>query len=585
MGLPITFLLGAALLLLHDHLGDSLPQQPQVGHFLPFLLLLPLPWMLLRWLAAKTLNRRPGNVASRRLRMLAGLLPLSVPVAYGVIVFAGDLVPIAAALAADSTLGFLCLGLLPLLVMEVSYRLAERRVAARAARQGLALVAPIQLGLMWLVLVPIMLMAGLSDATRAHRWLHVFVTSTALGHLCSFAVTVLVMSVALPLLFRVLLPTSRQLPPAIADDLRATAQALGFPPRAILSLHTELRVANAAMVGPLPWPRYLVLTDALMLLLDRFALRGVVAHEVGHARAGHPGLLMLMFVVAPVLAFHAIWLWLYDASSTTAAIVFGAAMVVAVLLLRFVAHRFEYEADQLSAAALGGAGPCIEALRRVGQLWVRGNERSSLRHPSDRLRIAQLQRWESDPEERLRFARAGGRLRWLIAATVLFGAVAGAWAQAWMWPIDQVQLAYYTGAFPEAKRRLSSLQQRANEPLTELVSDLAHEVDAALTLVPSGGAWEQVQDRLAEGGIERGANLLRAGDAQAALPWLSLSLSRPDPEPWRQTLYLIARAAVAGDGPRVERLVAHLASLEPPAEILQTAAGLVVSADAASRDR
>src|SRR5690606_13296245 len=91
-----------------------------------------------------------------------------------------------------------------------------------------------------------------------------------------------------------------------------------------------------------------------------------------------------------------------------------------------------------------------------------------------------------------------------------------------------------------------------------------------------------VQDRLAEGGVERGVELLRRGDAAAALPWLSLALSRSDPEPWRQTLYLLARAAVDGDRARAERLADHLARPEPPSE-LSTAVAEIVAVIAASR--
>ena len=421
--------------------------------------------------------------------------------------------------------------------------------------------------MVWLVVLPILLMAALSDATSSHRWLHVFLSSTALGHLCGFLATVLLLSLTLPLMFRWLLPTSRRLPTAVASDVYATARALGFPPRAVLALHTDLRMANAAMVGPLPWPRYLVLTDALMAMLDVFTLRGVVAHEVGHARAGHPGLLMLAFVVVPLLSYHGLWLSLHDASTMTTVITLSCLLLVAVFLLRLVAHRFEYEADQLSAAALGGALPCIEALRRVGQLSARGSERGTLRHPADGRRIAQLQRWEHDPDERARFARSGRRVRVLIGGVALIAAVGCAFAQARVWPVDRALLAHYTGAFPEASSRLAALPADLPGTLSELVEELRREVDAALTLVPEGGAWEQIRDRLSEGGIERGASLLQAGDAKASLPWLSLALSRPDPEPWRQTIYLIARAAADGDVERTDRLRQHLASLAPTSEV------------------
>ena len=47
-------------------------------------------------------------------------------------------------------------------------------------------------------------------------------------------------------------------------------------------------------------------------------------------------------------------------------------------MLRAVAHRFEHEADVLSAIALGGAEPCIRALVRVGQVVQQEPERASL---------------------------------------------------------------------------------------------------------------------------------------------------------------------------------------------------------------
>lgn len=581
MGLPVTFLIGAAILLLHDQIVEALPGPPQPGLLLPFLLLIPVPWLLVRWFAVRTLRFAEQRGTVRALRIAAVLLPFSVPLAYAAMVFGGRLPANVGAIVGESTTLYLLLALLPLLAMEVSYRLAERSTAVRAARRGILLLAPAQLSLTWLVLLPILLMALLSDATRAHRGLHVFLTATALGHLCTFALTVLVMSVMLPLLFRYVMPTSKRLPPGIADDVHATARALDFPPRSVLALRTDLRVANAAMVGPLPWPRYLVLTDALMALLEPFSLRGVVAHEVGHARAGHPGLLLLVFVVVPVLSFHAVWLTLYDASPSTLVLAAGGAFVLALLLLRWIAHRFEYEADQLSAHALGGAAPCIEALRRVGGLWSRGNQRATLRHPTDRQRIEQLLRWERDPAERARFARTGRRVRGAIGATLVAAVLAATWAQSRLWPLDRIQLAYSTGAFPEAKRRLDELGADVQAPFGPAIDELRRELDAAMLLVPEGGPWEQIRHRLAEGGIERGMRMLRQGDAEAALPWLSLALCRPDPEPWRQTAYLLARAAADGDRQRVRRLLDHLEQLEPPEDVRSAVSRL---SDAGSTD-
>lgn len=574
MGLPITFLLGAAILLLHDQLCESLPGAATWHRLWPYLLLGPVPWLLVRSLGGR-LRRQPGRSPLGRL-LLIRLLPWTVPALYAAMVLLGGLPPFALALAGDSSVLFLTVALTPLLVMEVSYRFGERVLVGAAARRGVVLPSALgQLPLVWLVVLPILVMAALADATRMHRGLHVFLTSTALGHLCGFLATVLLLSLMLPLLFRWLLPTSRQLPPSVAGEVHATARALGFPPRAVLALRTDLRMANAALVGPLPWPRYLVLTDALMAMLEPFALRGVVAHEVGHARAGHPGLLMVAFVVVPLLSYHGLWLWLHDADTTTIVATWLAIAIVALAALRLLAHRFEYEADQLSASALGGALPCIEALRRVGQLGAHSSGRGTLRHPADGRRILQLQRWEQDPHERARFARQGRYVRILIGAVAVLATIGCAWAQLRVWPVDRVLLAFYTGAFPEASVRLQELPPVVPPSLTELVADLRQEIDAARTLVPEGGPWEVVRDRLSAGGIERGVRRLSEGNAKAALPWLSLSLSRPENEPWRQTLYLLADAAAEGDHEHLNRLREHLASLAPPSEVWDAVKDLV----------
>src|SRR5690606_34326408 len=118
---------------------------------------------------------------------------------------------------------------------------------------------------------------------------------TFAGTTVGLLATLLVLPVLLPLLFRCVLPVQRKLPSHVDADVRTTAERLGFPPRGILLLLSGLRAVNAGLVGPLPWPRYLVLTDGITAYLDRIALRGVVAHEVGHARAGHPALLLLVF--------------------------------------------------------------------------------------------------------------------------------------------------------------------------------------------------------------------------------------------------------------------------------------------------
>ena len=60
------------------------------------------------------------------------------------------------------------------------------------------------------------------------------------------------------------------------------------------------RIANAAVMGPVAWTRYIVFTDALLEDLDESEVEAVLAHELGHVRHHHMGFYML-FILAFLL--------------------------------------------------------------------------------------------------------------------------------------------------------------------------------------------------------------------------------------------------------------------------------------------
>ena len=108
-----------------------------------------------------------------------------------------------------------------------------------------------------------------------------------------------------------------------------TAQALGFSPKRVFVLPTGMRSVNAMMVGPLPVGRLLCLTDGLLSTLDNSSLTGVLAHEVGHARMGHPGLLMLLAVVVPMMILSPLRLLEMDEADVT----LQAVAIIGIMLL------------------------------------------------------------------------------------------------------------------------------------------------------------------------------------------------------------------------------------------------------------
>jgi STE24 endopeptidase len=107
--------------------------------------------------------------------------------------------------------------------------------------------------------------------------------------------------VGLPLLLRAFLGL-RPLPASLLRErLEATARRLGFRFGDILVWDTHMTMANALISGFLPWPRYVVLTDRLLVELTAEEIEAVFGHEVGHVRYHHMGLYVLFCLASLVL--------------------------------------------------------------------------------------------------------------------------------------------------------------------------------------------------------------------------------------------------------------------------------------------
>lgn len=567
MSMPLSFLLGVFVLVLDEMMDRRLPGSESVLRLVVSTCTIVLPYLVAR-LTARRVRRVvfSGGVPGAALRAALQLQWMAVPAAYAAMVFWGDLPTFVARLAPSSRFAQLALLLLPLLAMEISLRLAEGRALRWLEVAGTS--APSHLGLerlpmTFFVALPILAFAGAADLVTLDRGLEVFLTATALGTTLGMFAMVLAMCFVLPLLFRSLMPVTPKLPAHLADGLRRTAAALGFPPRALLAMRTRHRFVNAALIGPLPWPRYLVLTDGLLSLLDPDALRGVVAHEVGHARANHPGLLVVLIVGIPLLLYQpAIELQWFEGDDVWLLLGIAAAILVA---LRILAHRFELEADQLSAEALGGASYCVQALRRVGEMSPHGMQRASLRHPSEARRIQNLYACESDPAVRSRFWRRGRWLRRLVWVATAISAVAFAWSMISIWPLDRAIWLFENGRFQEARQRLQTLPGEVVERQRSVVEELQSDVDAALALDLPAGTWDQVRPRMVEAALEHARDVVvDRGDLTAAMPWLSLALEQPQPAAWLRVLHRYGKAVAAGDGPEAARVAAHLLQLPMP---------------------
>jgi len=230
---------------------------------------------------------------------------------------------------------------------------------------------------------------------------------------------------------------TRSLPAGpVRQLLETTARRLGFRYTDFRVWHTRHNLANAMVTGILPWPRYIIFSDALLAELSPDELVAVLGHEIGHIRRCHMPLYLLILLLASlsggllVRRFFPDWevdlLWLTFRRPETGAGwwhwlqllgLFAAVGGYVWLIFGFVSRRCECEADLYGCFAAscqdpncsgehssttfpadkpnrlcwGGIGAFIRALKKIAQLNGIPNRQWSWRHGSIAQRIAYLE--------------------------------------------------------------------------------------------------------------------------------------------------------------------------------------------------
>ena len=555
MSLPYSYLLGLVVLLAPWESLWGLPREPDTTSVLPYLFLIALPGVLIWILSRRPRFVRRGPNLMRRLARIGQVL--FVPGVFAVLLGAGDFALIAQSWSFGSATVATLLKLLPLLIMEFSVERVLRR-ASRIPLPGLPIgPTPFHGNLIGFVTIMVLISTAGLDVLSLSREMEVFVVLTNLGQTVGILLFFGVLCLALPFLFYLFTPSSDDVP----EDTARTAELLGFPRNRVRVLHSDNQLVNAMLVGPLPGVRYLFLTDGLVSLLDTISLRGVVAHEIGHARAGHPMLLLVLVALIPLLLFQPLEiLGVLEFDLSYQVMVLCVLLVGGVTLIRWIAHRFELEADQLSSDALGGAAPCILALQKVGALAGGTPTKSSFRHPSEETRIQHLLVCDGDPWFRERFARQNKNLRRGMAAGGLMALALSVWGHAKVWSVDRLVFEFYTGRFPAAEAALVELPAELPPGREGLVSELREEIAVARSLYPDGGAWREIREDLASRALARGRQELVDGGPIVARPWLAMGMARSSPSAQEVSLYLYCDAVANGLDARAEELRQYLLS-------------------------
>jgi Zn-dependent protease with chaperone function len=135
-----------------------------------------------------------------------------------------------------------------------------------------------------LVFIPVLLVVGWQELGRlfpgaATRW-PVLMNSVAVAAMAGVVV-------GMPLLIRLALGLKPLPASPLRDRLTASARRLGFRCSAVLLWNTRSGMANAMVVGLVPWLRYVVFTDRLLEEFSEDEVEAVFGHEVGHIRHQH----------------------------------------------------------------------------------------------------------------------------------------------------------------------------------------------------------------------------------------------------------------------------------------------------------
>jgi STE24 endopeptidase len=278
--------------------------------------------------------------------------------------------------------------------------------------------------------------------------------------------SVLTVFAAMPWIVRLVLGLKPLPDGPLRRRLEASARRLRFRYSNLLVWNTRNGMANAMVVGILPWVRYVVFTDRLLEDFTAEEIEAVFGHEVGHIRHHHM-FYYFSFLTASVIVLG----WLItdviglfkgapvprgqpdrQAECIATVSLVGVLLAYIFVVFGYLSRRCERQADVFGCRAVSCSSPNCrghedgEALHHTGiglcptgiQVFIRALEKvafvngisrdrpgflQSWQHASIGRRVEFLQRLLLDVGEERRFQRRVALLKWLLLV-VLGGAVA-----------------------------------------------------------------------------------------------------------------------------------------------------------------
>jgi STE24 endopeptidase len=267
------------------------------------------------------------------------------------------------------------------------------------------------------------LSANLSGNARAPHWLSTSLMNDR-GDAIISLVCVLIVMVISPELLRRVLHTERLPDLPLRQDLSDMCQRSGVGCRDILVWRTHHNMGNAAMMGVVPWVRYIMMSDLLLESMTNEQIQAVFAHELGHVKHRH-----VMWFAAFLLTFSGALMGVFNAVESNLKLTQNQELVYQVctgsfwllatwLAFGFLSRWFERQADVYAARTLqlanlsedpdqSGASIFASALHRVAMVNNIPVNAPNWSHGSIASRMRYIRRFGRDPLVAQRFDRTG----------------------------------------------------------------------------------------------------------------------------------------------------------------------------------
>jgi STE24 endopeptidase len=214
-----------------------------------------------------------------------------------------------------------------------------------------------------------------------------------------------------PLLMRVIWQTSPLPAGPLRDRLEEFCRGQKLRCHEILVWHTYRHLANAGVVGPTPFLRYVMLSDVLLHHCSEEEVEGIFAHEAAHVRHHHL-LLYLLFGLGFICLFANIVDFLaptglvtpvtdllaFNMTAEQGVVMLVFAAVYLGLAFGYLSRRMEQQADLFALQSIEQPEAFVSALEKLGVLNGVPGRLSFWRHFSIPRRVEFLRAVLADPE-------------------------------------------------------------------------------------------------------------------------------------------------------------------------------------------